>query len=107
MANETKQREKEDADRKKAETEDHARTFELNLGDVDKPQLKLVEKKTDVAGAKGAKPKGPRPNDDPAEAALEDDDSPNQADGDPIRRETLNILGDLIDLAKSPRTVGR
>src|SRR6266481_9630276 len=46
MANETKQREKEETDRKKAEAEDRTRTFELGLGDVDKPQLKLVEKKT-------------------------------------------------------------
>ena len=107
MANETKQREKEETDRKKAEAEDRTRTFELGLGDVDKPQLKLVEKKTDTAASKSGKAKSARPSDNPAEAALDEDDSPGLSDGDPVRRETLNILGDLIDLAKSPRTVGR
>jgi len=107
MANETKQREKEEADRKKAEAEDRTRTFELSLADVDKPQLKLVEKKTDTTASKSGKAKPTHPSDDPAEAALDEDDSPSLSDSDPVRRETLNILGDLIDLAKSPRTVGR
>lgn len=107
-AKEAKQREKEEADRKKAEADDHTKTYELNLADVDKPQLKLVEQKPDAAATpKSAKAKTARTGDDPIEDALDDDESTNLADSDPARRETLNILSDLIDLTKSPRTVGR
>jgi carboxyl-terminal processing protease len=107
-AREAKQREKEEADRKKIEAEDHTKTFELSLADVDKPQLKLLEQKPDgAATAKSAKTKVARSGEDPVEDALDDDDSSNLADNDPVRRETLNILSDLIDLAKLPRTVGR
>jgi carboxyl-terminal processing protease len=105
MANEAKQREKEEADRKKAEAADHDRTYELSLADVDKPQLKLAEQKPDAAKSTKAKPV--HSSDNPVEAALDDDDSANLADNDPGKRETLNILSDLIDLTKSPRTVGR
>src|SRR5215471_2828449 len=105
MANETKQREKEEADRKKAGADDRTRTYELGLADVEKPQLKLLEKKSDTASSKSAKPKSGRPSDNPAEAALDDDDSPDLSDNDPVKRETLSILGDLIDLARSTRTV--
>jgi hypothetical protein len=107
MASETKQREKEEADRRKVEAEDRTRIFELRLADVDKPQLKPLEKKTDTAASKSVKAKSARSSDNPAEAALDDDDSPDLGDSDPVKRETLNILGDLIDLARSTRTVGR
>jgi carboxyl-terminal processing protease len=106
MAKEAKQKEKEEADRKKAESDDHSRTFELNLADVDKPQLKL-EAKPDTNAQKSAKAKAARPSDNPVEETLDDDDSTNLADSDPAKREALNILSDLIELAKSPRTVGR
>jgi carboxyl-terminal processing protease len=108
MAKEAKQKEKEEGDRKKAAADDHNKTYELTLADVDKPQLKLVEQKPDVdAAAKLAKAKSLHAGDDPVEAALDDDDSTNLTDSDPGKRETLNILADLIDLGKSPRTVGR
>jgi carboxyl-terminal processing protease len=108
VAKEGKQKEKEEADRKKAEADDHNKIYELNLADVDKPQLKLVEQKPDAAAtAKSAKAKAARTGDNPVEDALEDDDSIDLADSDPTKRETLNILSDLIDFAKSPRTVGR
>jgi carboxyl-terminal processing protease len=106
MAKEAKQREKEEADRKKAESDDHSRTFELSLADVDKPQLKLAEK-PDTTAQKSAKAKAARPGDNPVEEALDDDDTTSLADSDPAKREALNILSDLIELAKSPRTVGR
>jgi len=44
---------------------------------------------------------------DPIEDVLDDDESINLADSDPARRETLNILSDLIEYSKLPRTVGR
>jgi carboxyl-terminal processing protease len=106
MAKEAKQREKEEADRKKAESDDHSKTFELSLADVDKPQLKLAEK-PDITAQKSAKAKTVRPGDNPVEEALDDDDSTSLANSDPAKRETLNILSDLIELGKSPRTVGR
>src|SRR3984893_12273017 len=108
MAKEAKQKEKEEADRKKAATDDHDKTYELTLADVDKPQLRLAEQKPDsVEPSKSAKAKPARSTDDPVEDALDDDESTNLADIDPARRETLNILSDLIDYSKSPRTVGR
>jgi carboxyl-terminal processing protease len=108
MAKEAKQKEKEEADRKKAAADDRDKTYELTLADVDKPQLKLAEQKPDPTDtSKSAKAKPARSSDDPVEAALDDDDSTNLADNDPGKRETLNILSDLIDLGKSPRTVGR
>jgi carboxyl-terminal processing protease len=107
MAREAKQKEKEEGDRKKAAADDHNKTFELSLADVDKPQLKLVEQKPDVDSAKSAKTKSLHAGDDPVEAALDEDDSTNLSDSDPGKRETLNILSDLIDLGKSTRTVGR
>ena len=108
MAKEAKQREKEEGDRKKVEADDHTKTYELNLTDVDKPQLKLVEHKADAATtSKSAKAKAARTDENPVEDALDDDDSNSLADSDPVKREALNILSDLIVFSKSPRTVGR
>ena len=46
VAKDEKQREKEEADRKKAAADNHNRTYELTLSDADK-QLKLAEQKSD------------------------------------------------------------
>ncbi len=108
IAQEEKQRTKEEDDRKKAEADDHTKDFELTLADVDKPELKLIEHKPDPAAvAKSDKAKTDHSTDNPVEAALDDDDSSKLADSDPGKRETLNILSDLIDLSKLPKTVGR
>ena len=108
IAQEEKQREKEEDDRKKAEAGDHTKIYELTLADVDKPQLQLLVQKPDPAlAAKSDKPKPDHSTDNPVEAALDDDDTSKLADSDPGKRETLNILSDLIDLSKLPRTVGR
>jgi len=77
------------------------------LADVDKPQLKLAEQKPEASAMKSTKAKGARTGENPVEDTLDDDDSVNLADSDPTKREALNILSDLIDFAKSPRTVGR
>ena len=107
LAKEAKRREREEADRKRAEADDHNKTYELTLADLGKP-LRLVERKSDPAdAAKSAKARRMRSNEKPDEAALDDDDSTVLAAGDPGKRETLNILSDLIDVAKPPRTVGR
>ncbi|MBV9297788.1 MAG: carboxy terminal-processing peptidase, partial [Verrucomicrobia bacterium] len=109
MAKEARQREKEEADRKKAQFDDHDKTYELTLADLDKPQLRLSEQKSDLTpGAKSAKAKPMRSADNPVDAALDDDDSTSLVDSDSGKRETLNILSDLIGLGKSQqRTVGR
>jgi carboxyl-terminal processing protease len=118
LAKDNAQRDKEKADAKKAEAADTDKHFELALADVDKPQLKLVEKKSSTAQAESktdaSKPDaGQTPSDDtnPIDAKLagSDDEDSNapQPSADAIKRETLNILSDLIDLSRSPRTVGR
>ncbi len=108
IAQEEKQRGKEEDDRKKAEANDHTKIYDLTLADVDKPELKPVEQKPDpAAAAKPEKPKTDHSTDNPVEAALDDEDSSKLADSDPGKRETLNILSDLVDLSKSTKTVGR
>jgi len=108
ISQEEKQREKEETDRKKEEAADQTKAYELTLADVDKPELKLLEQKPDPAtAAKSAKPKSDPSTDNPVEEALDDDDSSKLADSDPGKRETLNILSDLIELSKLPKTVGR
>ena len=74
MAKEEKHRDKEEADRKNAAADNHTKTYELSLSDLDK-RLQSAEQKSDLV--------------------------------DPGKREALNILSDLIELAKAPRTVGR
>ena len=107
IAQEEKQKEKEEADRKKVAAGDNTKVYELALADVDKPQLKLLDLKPDASVAKTAKAKQDQSSDNPVEAALDEDDASKLADSDPGKRETLNILSDLIELSMSPRTVGR
>lgn len=103
MAKQEKQREKEEADRKKAAADNHNKTYKLTISDVDK-QLKLAEQKSDLmAMPESAKAEPIRSGGNP----VNDDDSTNLAGSDPEKRETLNILSDFVELAKSPRTVGR
>jgi carboxyl-terminal processing protease len=103
MAKEEKQREKEEADGKKAAADNHNKTYKLTLSDVDE-QLKLAAQKSDpVATTKSAKAKTMRSGGNPVDG----DDSTSLTASDPGKRETLNILSDLIELVKSPRTVGR
>jgi carboxyl-terminal processing protease len=103
MAKDEKQREKEESDRKKAAADSHYKTYELTLSDVDQP-WKLAEQKSDlVTMAKPAKAKPIRSGDN----SVNEEESTNQPASDPGKRETLNILSDLVELAKSPRTVGR
>ena len=101
------QKEKEIQDKKKAAAANNDKVYQLALSDVDKPQLKLLEKKPESA-PKASKPKAT--SEDPTEDVLDDDDSsgsPSTVDGDPVKRETFNVLSDLIDLSKTERTVGR
>jgi len=81
----------------------HDKRYELTLADVDKPQIKLVEK---APAQKGQKAQDNNSNTSDPNATIEDENG-TTLDADAIRRETLNITTDLVDLQKSPRTAGR
>jgi carboxyl-terminal processing protease len=97
------QKQKEQADEKKVQAQVHDKRYELTLADVDKPQLKLVEK---APAQKGQKAQDNNSNTSDPNATIEDENG-TTLDADAIRRETLNITTDLVDLQKSPRTAGR
>jgi carboxyl-terminal processing protease len=109
MEKQNAQKEKENQDRKKAAAANTDKIFQLALADVDKPQLKLLEKKPETA-QKQAKAKSASSG-DPTQDILDDEDSNDatSVDGDPIKRESYSILSDLIDLSKTGKaiTVGR
>jgi carboxyl-terminal processing protease len=115
MAEQTAQKEKENQDRQKSVATNDDKVYQLTLADIDKPQLKLLEKKPDpTASPQSAKAKNSQPSIDPTADALSNDSEDDSTatttvDNDPIKKETLNILSNLIDLSKSksPRTVGR
>ncbi|HZC34199.1 MAG TPA: carboxy terminal-processing peptidase, partial [Chthoniobacterales bacterium] len=96
------QKQKEQADEKKMQAQVHDKHFELTLADVDKPQLKLVEK---APAQKDQKSQGSDSKTNDPNAAIEDENGAS-LDADAIRRETLNIATDLVDLQKGPRTAG-
>jgi len=94
-----------------ARNQEEPRIYRLTLDTVDKPNLQLVMYPGKLAEAKknGVSPKvdsevaapdadtdlvaGPSPADDTKEPAI-----------DPERDETLNILADLVDLSRGPKT---
>ena len=84
------------------------RIYRVTLDTVDKPNLQLIMYPGKLAEAKknGVNPKV-------APEAADDDDSDLAAGGndntkepviDPDRDEALNILGDLVDLTRGPKT---
>jgi carboxyl-terminal processing protease len=97
------QKQKEQADEKKMQAQVHDKRYELTLADVDKPQLKLVEK---APAQKDQKAQDNNSKTSDPNATIEDENG-STLDADAIRRETLNITTDLVDLQKSPRTAGR
>jgi len=92
-------RDKRAAAREKVKQPD-AKTYVITLDNVSKPDLQLVTyDKTDKKVADGAAP-ATTTDDDAA-----DEDSTNKSERfDPIKSETLNILNDLIDLSRNPKT---
>ena len=93
-------RDKRTAAREKIKQPD-AKTYVITLDNVAKPDLQLVTfEKPDKKTADGAAPATPADED-----AAEDDESTNRTERfDPIKIETLNILNDLIDLSRNPKT---
>jgi carboxyl-terminal processing protease len=101
MAKDAKRKEKEAAENKHALQADRSLTYKLTLADIKRAQLPLVGKESDA--------------DNPA---FEDEDDENEGDlvesetaspegRSAVKRETLNILSDLIDFSKSPPTLYR
>jgi carboxyl-terminal processing protease len=101
MAKDAKRKEKEAAENKHALQADRRLTYRLTLADIKRAQLPLVGKESDA--------------DNPA---FEDDDDGNDGDlvesetaspegRSAVKRETLNILSDLIDFSKSPSPLPR
>jgi len=97
------QKQKEQADEKKVQGQVHDKRFELTLADLDKPQLKMIEK---APAQKDQKAQDNNSNTSDPNATIEDENG-TTLDADAIRRETLNIATDLVDLVKTPRTAGR
>jgi carboxyl-terminal processing protease len=103
---EKKLKEKEIADGKTDEQNSHYKRFQLKLADVDKAELTPVDlvPQIQLAGTpaptrKKVGSKG-QPDDLPLQTASNDEPSPTY---DAIRRESLNILSDLIDLNRTPQ----
>jgi len=100
IANYTRQKEDEEAERRNAERTDQSNTYELNLAYVNKPHLPLLKKA--LATAK------PAPGSyNPVDEALDEGAESDLDKSGPAKKETLNILSDLIGLSKSSRPLGR
>ena len=93
-----------------ARNQEEPRIYRLTLDTVDKPNLQLIMYPGKLAEAKK---NGVSPKIDPEAAAPDaDTDSIGGAPGDdtkepaidPERDETLNILADLVDLSRGPKT---
>ncbi len=94
MARDAKRRAVEKAERRREARTDQSKIYELSLADIRKPQLPLLEK-TQAA----AKPT--LRGDNPGETALGESEENSRDEGDPVKREALSILSDLIDLSAS------
>jgi carboxyl-terminal processing protease len=99
MARDARRRAVEEAERAKEERTDHNTVYELSLADVRKPSLAPLEK---THAAANPAPRGGSP----VEAALGESEDNSRDEGDPVKREALSILSDLIDLSAG-RTVGK
>lgn len=92
-----------------ARHDEEPRVYRLTLDTVDKPNLQLImfPGKLAQAKTKGVTPKvapeASSPDDEADDVASSADDTKDPVI-DPEREETLNILADLVDLSKGPRT---
>jgi len=93
-----------------ARQEEEPKVYRVTLDTVDKPNLQLImfPGKMAAAKTKGVSPKvAPEAaSDADSEAIGDDEDSTNGKEPaiDPEREESLNILTDLVDLSKGPKT---
>ena len=94
MARDAKRRAVEKAERRREARIDQSKIYELSLADIRKPQLPLLEK-TQAAAKPALR------GDNPGETALGESEENSRDEGDPVKREALSILSDLIDLSAS------
>jgi len=93
-----------------ARNDEEPRVYRVTLDNVDKPNLQLImfPGKLAQAKAKGVSPKvAPEAASDADPDGLGDDDDGTGGKEpaiDPERDESLNILADLVDLSKGPKT---
>jgi carboxyl-terminal processing protease len=92
---------KADSDRTSAAAHDRTKYYRLMLSDLDRPELKLINSQEGLAKAgKGAVPEEAAY---PSNSLLPGErEFGTETEKDAIRRETLNILTDLISLKKGP-----
>jgi carboxyl-terminal processing protease len=90
-----------------ARHEEEPRIYRLTLETVDKPNLQLIMFPGKMASAKknGVPAKvAPEAAPDADSDSIGDDDDTKEPAIDPERDETLNILNDLVDLNRTPKT---
>jgi len=95
-----------------ARQEEEPKVYRLTLDTVDKPNLQLImfPGKLAAAKTKGVNPKvapDAAAGDADGDAGLGDDEDPTSGKEpaiDPERDESLNILSDLVDLSRGPKT---
>jgi carboxyl-terminal processing protease len=89
-----------------ARTEEEPRVYRLTLETVDSPKLQLIMYPGKIAEAKknGVATKVAPEAAPDADSDLADDDGTKDPAVDPERDETLNILADLVELSRGPKT---
>ncbi len=89
-----------------ARNEEEPKIYRLTLDTVDKPNLQLVMYPGKVASAKksGSVKVAPDASDDDTDDVIGGDDDSKEPAIDPERDETLNILADLVNLSRGPKT---
>jgi carboxyl-terminal processing protease len=91
-----------------ARHEEEPRIYRLTLETIDKPNLQLIMFPGKIASAKknGVPAKvAPEAAPDADSEVIGDDDDTKEPAIDPERDETLNILSDLVELSRAPKTV--
>jgi carboxyl-terminal processing protease len=104
--NEDKLRKETRSKERLARTEDEPRVYRLTLETVDSPKLQLIMYPGKIAEARknGVATKVAPEAAPDADSDLADDDGTKDPTVDPERDETLNILADLVELSRGPKT---
>jgi carboxyl-terminal processing protease len=107
LAEITQLRDKEDSDRKTALAQDRNKYYQLTLADVARPELSLIKIGSDPdASAQTASPdNAPQSFQGSPSGALGTGTFDALSENQAITRETLNILSDLVNLARARQTV--
>jgi carboxyl-terminal processing protease len=98
---EIKQRKAQRTAERATHKHEQPKVFSLTLDNVTKPELQLA--KHDVKPENSDAAEGADPKEDGEDEELVE--NPKKPAVDPVRNETINILADLVELSKTPRTV--